>query len=66
MAGVVKATRACLPPDESEALQRGRIQGFPPRWCRPYAIQTAVQFGTHAGLGHLRRQRRVDIVLHVG
>eukprot|EP00969_Alexandrium_andersonii_P074285 3276970-Alexandrium_andersonii.AAC.1 len=62
----VKATSTCLPPNEPEALQRGRIQGSPPPWRRPRAIQAAVQLGAHAGFRHLRRRRHVDTVLYVG
>eukprot|EP00969_Alexandrium_andersonii_P037471 1642572-Alexandrium_andersonii.AAC.1 len=31
----VKAERAGFPPNDPEALQRDRVQGSPPRRCRP-------------------------------
>eukprot|EP00969_Alexandrium_andersonii_P359031 15452293-Alexandrium_andersonii.AAC.1 len=63
---MVKAARAGLSPDESEALQRGGAQGFPPRRRRPCAVQATIQLSTHSRLGDFGKQRHIDIVFRVG
>eukprot|EP00969_Alexandrium_andersonii_P184016 8131303-Alexandrium_andersonii.AAC.1 len=50
---MIEAARACLPPNETQTPQGGRIQGLPSRWSRAGAIQAAVQLGTRSGFPDL-------------